>query len=521
MARLATVLGFGLLLSTFVVGCNDPKDPKTWIKKLRDPEHGPEAVRQLQKLGDPAAVKPLCDLFKDYPSVNILKAIISFKDKSSIPTLLSALDFTEDNYNNATTAAAALANFKATEAVDPLCKVLERKMAIKSRANLAKVSAVGALAEIGDKKAVPCLIAALERKPSEQDFFINKKAAEALGELGDPSAVSVLVRALFMSSSVQGTSYPQARVSLVQIGQPAIQPLIDAMMGKDEKLNAMPKEWEWKDEDPKSVILNKTAIVLGDMMAKEAVPQLIELLGKAKVESEDTTVAGVIEALGKIGDERAVDPLLKILNNKKANYKLRVQVCAALSVLGPKKALPSLLELSEKGFVEDGYTNLLESAAMTYSRIVGAEAEAAIPKFQTIMKNEKLKAPETQNLFKEALDRMEVAKECKDDPVCYGKKLTDQNLSLVRREKAGIMIGVLPDGNKAIPDLIKALPNPEPVLRLYFLMTAKRVGTAKDAELIKTLQVLAEKDSKRTIKALGADLASEDKVTLAVIKRKQ
>jgi HEAT repeat protein len=512
---------FVIALSTLFFACDDPKEPKTWIKRLRNPEYATEAVKQLQKIGDPVAVEPLCELYKDYPSPNILKAIISFKDKRSIPTLISALDFTEDKYHNATLAANALANLKAAEGVDPLGKVVAKAMAIKSRANLARVSAIEALAKLGDKKSIPILISVLEKKPSEQDFFINKKAAEALGELGDPAAAPILIRALFMSSSIQGTSYPQARVALVRIGKPAVQPLITALLGKDEMLNAMPKEWEWKDEDPKSVILNKIAIVLGDMMAVDAVPSLIEALGKANVESEDTSIAGVIEALGKIGDEKAVDALLKILDNSKANYKLRMQVCNALSVMGPKKAIPSLLDAAEKGWVEDGYTNLREGSAMAYGRIVGAEAEQSYSKVSGFITDAKLQGKEyeaARGTFKEVLERMDLAKECKDDPICYGKKIADTSLSLVKREKAGIMIGILSDGRKALPDLIRALPEREPVLRLYFLMSAKRIGTAKDAELIKTLETLYEKDSKRTIKALGADLASEDAVALAVIK---
>ena len=130
---------------------------------------------------------------------------------------------------------------------------------------------------------------------------------------------------------------------------------------------------------------------------------------------------------------------------------------------------------------------------------------------------EKYKA--TKDLFQEVLDRMDVAKECKDDPVCYGKKAADEKLKLSQREKAGIMIGILPDGRKAMPYLIKALPVREPVLRLYMLESAKRIGTAKDTELINVLAALAEKDSKRKTKFQGADFATADKIALAVVKR--
>jgi HEAT repeat protein len=518
MSRLmVSILGAGLILAA----CNDPKDPNTWIKRLRNPEHATEAVKQLEKIGDPVAVEPLCGLFKDFESHNILKAIISFKDKRAIPTYIKALYLSEEKYHNATLAARALADLKATEAVEPLCKIIEERWPIKSRANLAKISAIEALAKIGDKKAVPCLIGALEKKPEDQDFFVNKKAAQALGELGDPSAIPALIRGLFMASTIQGPSYPMARVALVRLGQPAIQPLINAFQGKDEKLNAMGKTLDFND----GVIKQKTAWVLGDMMATEAVDTLLDEYNKRKLEVEDDEIKGldgIIEALGRIGDAKAVDPLIKGLLNAKANYKIRMQICAALTVMGPKKALPALLEVAEKGVIEGGFSNLREAAAMAFSRIVGAEVEKSYDKIKAMKDDSKMKEYKAwTDLFKEVLDRMDVAKECKDDPLCYGKKVNDDALPLVKREKAGLMIGVLPDGRKALADLTKAVQNREPVLRQYFLQMVKRLGTSKDAELIKVLETLYDKDSKRTVKALGADLASEDAVTLAVVKRKQ
>lgn len=506
----------GLLVSsTLLAGCNDPKDPKTWIKKLRDPKEANEAVRQLKKLGDPQAVEPLCKLYKDYPSPEILKAIISFKDKRAIPTLIEALDFTEDKYHNASLAASALAKMKAAEAVPALIKALKKPLAIKSRANKAKVAAIEALRKIGDKKAVPALIDIADGSPNKQDFFLNKRAIVALGALGDPEAVPVLVRGLFMASTIQGTSYPMARVALVKIGKPAIKPLLDAMQGQDKRLQLMAKELEFRP----GVILNKTAILLGDLRAKEAIPTLIEMFKKADL--KETKIAGVIEAMGKIGDQRVVEPLLKALKDKKANYKIRMQICNALTVLGDKKALPVLLNIAEKGFIDGGFYNLREAGAMAWGRLVGAEAEQGIKVIDAILADKEVKKyKQNWNTFKEARDRAAVALKCKDDAICYGKALNDTKLTLAQREKASVMVGVLPNSRKAIPYLVKALPQREPILRLFMLQSAKQIGVASDKALVKVLSDLAKKDSKRKTKFLGADLASEDKIALAIVTRK-
>lgn len=517
-----TVLVVGV--SFLLTACDDPKDPQTWIKKLRDPEVATKAVRELNKLGDPVAIGPLCDLYKDFESPEILKPIINLakkdpKNKRAHQTFISALEFTEDKYHNATLAARALADLNVIEAVVPLGKVLQRPMAIKSRANLAKQAAIKALGRLKDKRAVPYLIATLERRPEQQDFLLNKESAAALGEIGDPRSFNVLIRALFMASTIQGTSYPQARVSLVKIGKPAVPEMILALQGKNEQLNNMAKELEFKD----GVVLGKLARVLGDMMATDAVDPLLAVLKKANVGDNYTKgIDGVLEGLGKIGDKKAVPALLKLLKNKRANYKLRMQVCQAFTVMGPKEALSTLLEVADKGWMDGGYTNLKEGAAMAFSRIAGAEATAAMSKIDAMIADPKLKGfKATIGVFKEAKERLQIALECGDDAKCYGKKVIDKSLKLAQREKAGIMIGVLDSGRDALPELVKALPVREPVLRLYFLMSAKRIGKPSDTELVKTLEHLAAKDSKRKVKYLGADLASADKVTLAAILAKK
>ena len=91
-----------------------------------------------------------------------------------------------------------------------------------------------------------------------------------------------------------------------------------------------------------------------------------------KADLAGTKSAGLIEALGKIADKRAVPPLLKILSTKKANFKIRMQTCAALTVIGDKRAIPVLLEVAEKGYVQGGYTNLREGAAMAYGVVTVA-----------------------------------------------------------------------------------------------------------------------------------------------------
>ena len=496
-----------------LASCNDPKDPQTWIKRLRDREHATDAIKRLQQIGDPVAVKPLCDLFRDYPSPNILKAIVSFKDRNAIPTLISALEFGEGEEHNGSIAARALGRFKATEAVDALTKLAERKVAPKSRANIARLAAIAALVEIGDRKAVPALIRILQNVSGEQDFSLNQRAAEALGQLGDPRAVRALIGALFVVSRLQATTFPMARVALAQIGEPAVEALVVVVQGQDGALRARLSELS----DGDAVAMQKAAIVLGDIRSRKAVGPLLKAL--AKPGTAERGNMGVIEALGRLGDRRAVAPLISLLSDQKASFQLRAQACRALTLLGDKRALPVLLSVAEKGFLAGGLSDLRAVAAVAYGRLVGKEIKKDWTRLEALAKDPKLERRSRQ-AFSEALVRAELAKTCGDDSACYAQQLLQEQRSLVRREKAAIMLGVLGKRTGVMDALTAALPAREPILRLFLLESAKRLGRSVDKKLVAAIKELADKDSKRRAAFLGGDLASADKIALAAILRK-
>lgn len=512
--RLTLVLVAALQLAA----CNDPNNPQTWIKRLRQPEHAAEAVRRLRELGDPVAVPALCELYKDYPHAHILRTIISFKDRRAVPTLVSALDFEEQNYHNASLAAQALAVLGAREALPALVRVLERPLPLKSRANLAKQEALRAIVRLGDRSAVPALLKVLEASPEQQDFFLNKLAAAALGEFGDPAAVPALIRALFRSSTVQGSLFPQAEVALVQIGAPAVAPLLEALQGRDQALNALGQTLEFRP----GVVLGKTAIVLGSLRARAAVPVLLERLALPEAR-RDPASAGVIEALGKIGDRRAVTPLLALLTDGEAEQGLRIQSTTALLLIGDKRALPALLAMAEKGYLEGGLWDLRVKAAEAYSGLVGQEAAGGAPVFDAILADEQLSQPgyrTVRQFFSAARERIKLALACGDDVACYAARLNAPGSAPAMREKAAIMIGVLPDGRGALAEVIKALPTRDPVsFRQFLLETIKRIGRADDAALVAALRLAVERDARLSPRFLGADLASLDRITLALVQR--
>jgi len=100
------------------------------------------------------------------------------------------------------------------------------------------------------------------------------------------------------------------------------------------------------------VAVSLACVALGDLKAAEAVPVLIDIAsGKIPAGKHDHLFVPVevgevqwmaAQALGRIGDERAVDPLMKILPT--AGGDLGMYVAQALGDLHDRRAVPALIE---------------------------------------------------------------------------------------------------------------------------------------------------------------------------------
>ena len=520
--------------------CEDLQGPRAWVRRLRDAKQREVAAQRLWKMVKNArtdeqrsllakvALADLCAAFKARPDRLILRSIAALRDRRAIPTLVGALDFVGEEHHNATVAARALAELKAVDAVDALGKVLDRPLVKQSRANLAKLAAIEALGKIGDPRAVPYLEKCARKhwQRDDQDFLLNRKAIEALGKIGDPRAVDTLVLGLFMTNR-RGHSFNQARLALVRIGKPAIKPLINALLRKNKDLEKMAVEEEL-DTYTKGVIVTKTAITLGDLRAKEAVPHLLKILGESKVTGEYTRgLDGVIEGLGKIGDDRALPVLHKLIKHKKTSKMLKMYISSALMTIGSEKSLPVLLRLAEEGDIPGRWNGkpvkdpeVRGACARIYAQMVGKDAVTSHAKLEALSKEKRLEGWAARATFVESLKLMKMAAECKDDALCYGKKLEDTNLKPAERIKAAVMIGRLPNGRKAIPSLTRVLNERDnPLLRMILLLSATRIVTAADTAFVKELARVEARDARRKKRFTGGTWI-HNSIALELIKRR-
>jgi HEAT repeat protein len=173
------------------------------------------------------------------------------------------------------------------------------------------------IAKMREGKDVDALIKALKHR----DISIRMNAAYALGDVGDRKAVEPLIGILKDPTEGWGMKMAVATALGELHDERAIEPL-EALATRGETLEA----------DAATIAI---AIIRGDP------PRLIELLEAKKGELASRVSA--IKELGKLGDERAVEPLIRMLNQKNYDEYERVNICyqaiIALGNLGDARAI--------------------------------------------------------------------------------------------------------------------------------------------------------------------------------------
>ena len=186
--------------------------------------------------------------------------------------------------------------------------------ALQHRKPTVRMQAAEALGQIGDGRAVETLIAALK----DEDRYVRVYAASALGNIGDPRATDALVAAL---KSKDGALRVNAAGALSQIQDPrAAEPLIRAL------------------DDGERAVVDNAARTLGKLREVNAIPRLVALIGDNR-----SGVVLAADALKKIGDNSAVEPLIDLL--KHGDWpRTKAEAAGVLGALGDVRAVGQLVE---------------------------------------------------------------------------------------------------------------------------------------------------------------------------------
>jgi len=271
------------------------------------------------------------------PNVEKMKA------RRDVSGLIKALEYKKD-VSIRQQAALALGQIGDTQAVEVLIHALDD-------ANVC-AAAAGALGLIRDRQAVKPLIALITIYHTWWDaaeaYEIRQAVFQALGRMGDPRAVDLLINYLRNESPPyeKNKVYQAAARALVEIGKPAVNPLIAAVkegrMSPQaafeilEKLGWKPEDnelaaryWVEKRQWDQCIKLGQPAVaplisVLFDEQVRQEAAQALVKIGAPAVEPLITilqTMGGEIcqtaaEVLGEIDSESAIEPLISALEDK-------------------------------------------------------------------------------------------------------------------------------------------------------------------------------------------------------------
>ncbi len=195
-----------------------------------------------------------------------------------------------------------------------------------------------ALAQIGDASSVPFLI---ETLLNDKDTVTKSSAAGALAKMG-AQAVPALLEVI--AGNHPGTVKGHASWALSLIGAEAIEPLYDAINSPSADVRCAVigaiANIVSEDADPQTINLFVSSLAdpvanvrveatagLGKIEYQPSVPNLINLLN----DSDDEVVKAAILALGKIGDSKALEPLKKLADERKAVSKIVALAISQLS----------------------------------------------------------------------------------------------------------------------------------------------------------------------------------------------
>jgi len=171
------------------------------------------------------------------------------------------------------------------------------------------------LATIADARVLTPLIAAL----ASPDWIVRMHAAKALGRIKDPEAVGPLVPLL--QDSVKAVR-EETSTALAAIGDAALSSLLGALTHED-----------W-------LVRLHAVEALGKTRSPEAVTPLLSVL----FNDRDRAVRqDAVRALGQIGDARAVDFLVTVMQEP----GLRSLTVEALGQIGDRRAVPVLISALE------------------------------------------------------------------------------------------------------------------------------------------------------------------------------
>lgn len=505
------------LIATLGLGCHASKDdPEGQAAELSDPVRRENAIFNLKEIymqtlaangGDrdsepvqavaDVIVGPLTQAYLDYPEdringLGILDLLYEMQDPRSLPALTEALNWRlQVSEDHAIRAAQIIQNLDVPPAERPqviqaLARSLERITGSRPEDNKMRVSMIMALGSLEDQGATDILTSIATRQDENQNFLINRLAAQQLGELRDPDAIPALIKCLFLFAPNQ----PDLRMNdvaaeaLILIGRPSLKPLLKVLAGKDSTANAIAKSYidAVKARRPdlatrmtvRQVTGGEASFALGALGFSEALDPLLDEANSSDV-ARKLNAAIALVRIDVPGDQkdRVRATLKKIYDDLPKGYEgiaMRGQLLAAIAHTYDEEMMPFIYEQ-----VVDKRSNpeLRLIAAQNYALLANAaEAEKLA---SVIDREERSEDGGYREKFEEHKPFLDMAKECDRTVDCWISKAASPDSQQAR--KGTYMLGRYAKGNdKAIDALVGQLGSPDLGVRLSALMALDRIA---------------------------------------------
>lgn len=216
--------------------------------------------------------------------------------------------------------------------------------------SIVRCYSASALGELNDPRALTLLVSSL----NDPDDQVYGHVASALHRIGNDQAISVLVNEVLQQENRRRSI---ATNNLIKIGQPAVPALIDGFNNSSGKTRAYFLKALGKIDDKGGLELFRNALnddvydvfwvataIQRTIRDPKAIPIMVALL-----DHEDPwRQIRAANTLGSVGDHRAIEPLKKVVNDKKRQENVRCQAMLALGYIGRSEAVNTLLCVLEE-----------------------------------------------------------------------------------------------------------------------------------------------------------------------------
>lgn len=475
-----------LALALSLIGCKsgDANDPGTWIPKLedRDAKVRAKAVQQLRRLKAKQAAPQVAELLKD-PLVKE-EAALALEDlggPEQVDALLAAVETTVGAGSDTAARAANRSNTRIAEALgnigDPRAAPALLRLARASDDNL-RLAAVEALGNVKAKEAVPELSHIVDDATAPP--LLIKRAIVSLGQIADPAAIPALAHGLVIER--QGVSFlPESSYALFVIGEPAVEPLMRIAQDQDPAYLAWAKE---NNRAPAGTYA-KTALVLGDLQDKRAIPVLmakLKYVDPDPVPGTSRLLSNLVRmfaanALGRMRAVQAAPAVQALVSTASAqDEEVTTFAAEALVWIGDRAQARELMKKAQTGLLKLRLT-VAQSAALFGEPALGkdilnlATRESKGAQQTCLRQLTEMTMPVDDprqacdlmaTQFGELSKPFEAARVCASDVPCWLPRLKDPDP--VVRARAAYELGWA-GAPEAVPDLATAAAEEQPLVR--------------------------------------------------------